>query len=513
MTMLHFDPDNTLAGMLLTVTPREAIRLGVELCSAVEQAVGADGVHGGVWPGNITWVADQAAIGPENRDSIADMSPDVLEFVSPELFWSGERSPASDVYSIGMVLYTALNKGVMPYFHKAEGNSPEERADALQSRMKGAPLPYPATAGRALGEAVCRAMAYRAEDRYATPGRLRAALEGLPEGADVPAAVPVVPLSEQERKNMPSYHVDKNIEEPPQTHTKRGKRGSGEDGLAAIGMGSGDASKTEQVIHTLVAGHAEESDAPAAEPPANKPKKVRRADGEVDENISVEEFRSPKKSKKRVIIPIIVVVVIIAALILLLKSCRGEASTFPVNTESLDVTPTEDPIHSAVPETLAPWAAVEPEETEEQPEPTEQPPEETETQPEETEAPVEPKYEMVLADVTWTRAKELAEAAGGHLATVRSPEQLREIIALAQSKGARFVWLGAYRDDNGDFRFVTGELMTYANWCEGEPSGGGEDYLLLWDINGWTYNDTINDVVTRYPRPYSGRTAYVIEYG
>ena len=140
MATLKFDPDNTLAGGLFGVSPRETIELGVKLCGAVEQAVGADGAHGGVWPGNITWTDGQVAVGPANDKSIAEMEPEVLEFVSPEQFWNGAGSPASDVYSIGLVLYTALNRGVMPYFKKAEDNSPEERAQALQSRMKGEKL-------------------------------------------------------------------------------------------------------------------------------------------------------------------------------------------------------------------------------------------------------------------------------------------------------------------------------------------------------------------------------------
>lgn len=461
MTTLNFDPDNTLSGGLFAMTPKEAIRLGIDLCAAVERAVGADGCHGGVWPGNITWADGQVAIGPQSRASITDMAPDELEFVSPEQFWSGDRSPASDVYSVALVLYTALNRGVKPFFEAAENNTPEERAAALQSRMKGEELPCPATAGRALGDVVLRAAAFRPEDRYATPGRLKAALESLPEGADVPAAVPVVPLSEEEKQNAPSYKVDKGFEETPPEKEK-------------------------------------------------KPKKPKKETGEVDENMDAGEFRAGGR-RKRFLVPALLIVAILAALFYLMRGCRSDGDEFPVTTDPAVTLPaeTENRIHAPVQETPPPWEA--PTETE--------PPEETE-QPAETEPPAEPEYELVLADVSWSRARDLAEEKGGHLATVRNAEQLRQITDLAASKGARFVWLGAYRDDNGQFRFVTGELMDFARWDANEPSGTGssgnsEDYVLLWDRanNGvWSYNDTVDDPVSLLPRTYRGCTAYVIQY-
>lgn len=457
MNTLNFDPENTLAGASLAMTPKEAIRLGIGLCTAVEQAVGADGVHGGVWPGNITQAEDQVAIGPPNRLSIADMNPDELEFVSPEQFWSGQTTPASDVYSIALVLYTALNHGIKPYFAKAEDNSSEERADALQKRMKGETLPYPATAGRALGDVIRLAASFRAEERYATPGRLRAVLESLPEGAEVPSAVPLVVLSAEEKQNAPAYKVDKDFEPTPEEKPK-------------------------------------------------KPKKGKKKAGEVDENMDADEFRG-HRPKGRWILPAVLILIIIAALLWLLHSCQQGPNPLPITTEPLEspLSPS-DQIRDPVPETAAPWESLEPVETDA--------PLETDA-PVETDAPpAEPRYEFVKANVTWTQARDLAEQKGGHLVTIRSEEQLQAVIDLAKANRIRFVWLGAYRDDNGQFRFVTGDLMEYAKWDDGEPSGG-EDYLLLWDRsnNGvYTYNDTLNDLIAVLPNVYRGKIAYIIQY-
>ena len=162
MTTLSFDSDNTLSGALFGMTPREAITLGIQLCEQVERSVGADGCHGNIWPGNISCANGQTAIGPAGNAGITELSPEALEYVSPEQFWSGECKPASDVYSIGLVLYTALNGGVMPFFTPDGERNAAARASALQNRMKGRVPAYPAAAGRELGDVVLKALSFKA---------------------------------------------------------------------------------------------------------------------------------------------------------------------------------------------------------------------------------------------------------------------------------------------------------------------------------------------------------------
>ncbi len=465
MTTINFDPDNTLAGGLFALTPREAIRLGIALCDAAEAAVGADGCHGSIWPGNLSQNDDGIALGPAGNVKVSDMSPDALEFLSPEQFWNGASSPASDVYSIGLILYTALNGGVMPFFAPDAGHTPEARADALQNRMKGADLPYPRSASRELGEIIEKAVAFQAEARYAKPAALKLALQSLPEGAAVPAVAPVIPLTEQEVQNAHSYKVDKDFE-------------------------------------------------PIVPDKPKKNHRTRRDSDEVDENMDAAQFRATPKKKGRWVLPVVLLVLIVAAAALLLRGCNqyDDRPEFPIESAAPDVDPTAaetpDPIHPPVP-TASPVPV----------EPTAMPTEPPEATDEPT-APAEPKYEIFVEDVTWTQAKERCEAKGGHLATVRSEEELSEIIALAQANGASFVWLGAYRAENEHWYYVTGDALSYTAWDTGEPSamdqdGTREDYLLLWyrkAVGTWSYNDMRNDPVSVAARTYSGKLAYVCQY-
>ncbi|MBQ4042536.1 MAG: hypothetical protein IJD06_00955 [Clostridia bacterium] len=448
MANITFDPDNTLAGGLYALTPRESISLGIELCLAVEDAVGRSGCHCGIWPGNISLIDGKLALGLPALNNVGDRSPDALEYIAPEQFWNGENSPAADVYSIGLVLYTALNGGVMPFFAEGSSRGPEERAAALQSRMKGKPIAYPRSACRELGDVVLKAISFNAGDRYPNPGELRQALAQLPESAAIPAVAPVIPLSSQEMQNTRSYKVDKDFED--------------------------------------------------IEPPRQKKQKKSTV---VDEEMDSYEFRHAKPKKNFAVPAVIILVAVIAAALLIFRSCGSDEETdFPISTppvEQNDVPETEPPAPSEPP-VLVPPVTDEPVET-----PT-----------------PETSYQIFVEDVTWEQAKARCEALGGKLATVRSEEELQQIITMAQNAGVRFVWLGAYRAADGTWRYVDGEVMSYAVWDSGEPSamdadGTREDYLLMWyrpAIGRWTFNDMRNDPISVIPATYGGKTAYVCQF-
>lgn len=92
--------------------------------------------------------------------------------------------------------------------------------------------------------------------------------------------------------------------------------------------------------------------------------------------------------------------------------------------------------------------------------------------------------------LSWSVARQRAEAMGGHLATATDAEEFQHIklIAGAPELWTHRVgpWLGGYQDRTdpayseplGGWRWVTGEPW-YAQWIPGEPNNarGGEDYL------------------------------------
>ena len=127
-------------------------------------------------------------------------------------------------------------------------------------------------------------------------------------------------------------------------------------------------------------------------------------------------------------------------------------------------------------------------------------------------------YELLVEDCTWEQAKRSCEEQGGHLAVIRSEEDLRAVAAFAESAGVRFIWLGAFLGENGAWNWVTGEQTSYFPWDAGEPSGTDtdgtvENCLMLWkNARGeWRFNDIRNDPVGYIPGVFGGKVAYVLE--
>jgi len=449
-----FDPDNTLSGALFGISPREAILLGTQICDAVLEISTDDQPHGCICPDNISVTNSVLALGPVSELNVSDMSPSALEYIAPEQFWNGETVPQSDVYSIGLVLYTALNDGVMPFHDERESAQiPEKRAAALQRRMNGEAPAYPKTACRELGDIVLKAISFNKENRYANAAQLGKALAELPESAAIPAVAPVLPLTEDEVRAVKNYKVDKDFE------------------------------PTEPV----------------------KPKKIKKERHVVPDELDVEEFRNPPKKSKTWIFPAAIIVILIIVAIFVLRGCNTDENsgniTLPPVSPSMIINTSPSPSPNQSDENVSD-ATVSPSPVTESEEPSK-----------------DPSYQIFIEDVTWEQAVQKCEDLGGHLVTIRNDAEMERVIALMESTEAKFLWIGAHREQDGELYYVTGEIMTYAVWEEGEPSvidsnGIHEDNIIMWRSHKsgqWCFNDT-SDPVNMLPGTYSGKTAYICQY-
>lgn len=89
---------------------------------------------------------------------------------------------------------------------------------------------------------------------------------------------------------------------------------------------------------------------------------------------------------------------------------------------------------------------------------------------------------------TWQIAREKCENLGGKLAIV--PDEATQAFLTTLANG-RFLWLGASADKTeGRWEWVDGSKMEYRNFAKGEPSGQGENCLLLKNSGYWNdYNN------------------------
>ena len=131
-------------------------------------------------------------------------------------------------------------------------------------------------------------------------------------------------------------------------------------------------------------------------------------------------------------------------------------------------------------------------------------------------------YEAVKADVTWTTARDSAEAMGGILTCVNNSREFEKVCAAADEAGLKGFWVGAFRDENEDWydsAWLDGDdLDRSMPWYDGEPSykeaksGKTECCLMVFKVKGkWYFNDAADNVLSVAPN-YAGKMGYVVEY-
>ena len=93
-------------------------------------------------------------------------------------------------------------------------------------------------------------------------------------------------------------------------------------------------------------------------------------------------------------------------------------------------------------------------------------------------------YEKFDTPMTWDDAKAYCESLGGYLATVTSQAEQDWIWDYFSPEGSYFGASDA--EEEGVWKWVTGEAWDYTNWRPGEPNnaGGNEDLNLCTFENG-----------------------------
>ncbi len=213
-----------------TVTRQDVIKLGIDLCHALELCQKFNIIHRDIKPENI-FVSDMGdfklgdfGIARTVEKTTSGLSKKgTYTYMAPEVYKGEAYGSTVDIYSLGIVLYRLLNGNRTPFLPAAPAPiTHADRENALARRFSGASLPAPSHAEGRLAEIVLKACAYDPRERYSSPMQMRQELESIlysreegqyiyPEGDDVP---------------QDSVHYVKTGEEPPVAETEATQRDS-----------------------------------------------------------------------------------------------------------------------------------------------------------------------------------------------------------------------------------------------------------------------------------------------
>ena len=180
--------------------PDEAmiIRLGSDICSALSAFSSASPkiVHRDIKPTNIfvsvfgTFKLGDLGSAREILSSCESYTRLVSgEFTPPESANSNEYNELSDIYALGLVMYKLANRNLLPFVTSA--SDAQSRREAYEERFSGREIPLPCGVSTELGKIICKACAFRPEDRFRSAEEFSRALSSLHDGRKSASRTPV----------------------------------------------------------------------------------------------------------------------------------------------------------------------------------------------------------------------------------------------------------------------------------------------------------------------------------
>ena len=179
--------------------PRQAVlRLGIDLCRALEVCEKYSIIHRDIKPSNIFIsdtgdfkLGDFGVARTASASTGASTFAGTVNYMAPEVFRREKYTASVDTYSLGLVMYQLLNANRMPFYPPyPQPLTALAKERAHDRRLAGEPLPDPVNASGPLADILRKACAPAPADRFASPTEMRLALEAVLRGASDAAPVP-----------------------------------------------------------------------------------------------------------------------------------------------------------------------------------------------------------------------------------------------------------------------------------------------------------------------------------
>lgn len=167
------------------MTRRDVIKMGIDLCKALEVCQKWNVIHRDIKPANI-FVSElgEYKLGDFGVARIVEHTmfgrTGTDLYMAPEVYYEENYDFSADIYSLGIVMYRLLNGNRAPFLPSYPKQvTYRDTAEAFRRRINGEKFPSPSQADGRLAEIVMKACAYRREDRYSSPETMRGELEAI----------------------------------------------------------------------------------------------------------------------------------------------------------------------------------------------------------------------------------------------------------------------------------------------------------------------------------------------
>ncbi|MBE6572958.1 MAG: hypothetical protein E7652_01025 [Ruminococcaceae bacterium] len=183
-----------LTQKLTALTREDIIKIGIDICTALELCSKYNIIHGDIKPENIfiSPFGDYKLGGLGRTSGISGgTAAKDSSFAAPEVIKGIGHDATADIYSLGMVLYTLLNNNLRPFVSPEFAYDYAETAAANERRLRGEDLPPPCNADTDLAQVILTACSFDSKRRFKNPAAFKRALMSCKRGT-----VTVIPQKE-----------------------------------------------------------------------------------------------------------------------------------------------------------------------------------------------------------------------------------------------------------------------------------------------------------------------------
>ena len=211
-------------------TEAEIIKLGSDICNALDVCQAESILHRDVKPQNIFLaedgnfkLGDFGIARTIDKDGQATVGIGTYNYMAPEVFGRQSYDSRVDIYSLGLVLYWLLNGYRGPFLPQPPAAITSQlQEQARHKRFSGTPLPPPVNGSPALQSIVLKACAFHPGQRYATAADMKRDLDALAKGelTELPVLNSDLPCSDdsltyRESGNQPQDDDERTVGVPP----------------------------------------------------------------------------------------------------------------------------------------------------------------------------------------------------------------------------------------------------------------------------------------------------------
>lgn len=192
-------------------TDGEIVDFGLQISEMLEKLEQSNILHGNLKPENIFVNRDGSCV--LGGFTAFEGTADDPSFLAPEMQQGKQPDYTTDIYSLGLIMYTMANGGKLPFEENCD------RAAAVRKRGSATTVPAPATGSEKLKSVIVIACQPEAKNRWKNAGNIKNALAAikseLPAQENPPAQVIVPESTEFESNVFEEYSYEEEKETPP----------------------------------------------------------------------------------------------------------------------------------------------------------------------------------------------------------------------------------------------------------------------------------------------------------